>query len=163
MFDIHISWEGPFTLEEALKLNGDCDRGLYQYYGDHPVYGSGVLLYLGEAAKQTFAQRLSQHNWQLWSSSPISIYVGRFVHNLPIEIIEVQRRIVVAEGILLYAHSPGFNTSNLNTTGSRNHEIRVINWGMRKSLFPEVSINRWESDMTVGHRAPKEFHPFSFK
>lgn len=64
MKDINIDWQGPFTLEEALQLHTEVDYGLYQYYGDHPIYGQNVLLYLGSAIKQPFGKRLAQHNWR---------------------------------------------------------------------------------------------------
>jgi len=155
MQDIHIDWQGPLTLEQALQLHSETDRGLYQYYGDHPIYGQNVLLYLGSAVKQSLGKRLAQHNWHLWSPSPVQIYVGRLCTEEPIDIITAQQQLVIAESILLFAHSPGFNTSNLNSIGHKGGDIRVMNWGKRKSLFPEVSISRWEGGLTVGHSTPK--------
>lgn len=163
MLDIHIDWDGPLLLEQALGLHADSDRGLYQYYGDHPVYGKGVMLYIGSAIKQTFGERLTQHNWHLWAASPVEIYVGRLCHDVPIETLEIERRVALAERILLFSHSPGFNTANLNSIGHKGEDARVLNWGKRKSLFPEVSVSRWESNWTVGHRAPKGLRPYSFR
>src|SRR5437773_399292 len=45
---IHIDWSGPHSLEEVAQFNGPSDWGIYQFYGGHPVYGSGVLLYIGK-------------------------------------------------------------------------------------------------------------------
>ncbi len=44
---INIMWEGPLKPEKANDKNGETDYGVYQYYGDHPVYGLNVLLYIG--------------------------------------------------------------------------------------------------------------------
>ena len=162
MQDIHIDWQGPFTLEEALLLQGATDFGLYQYYGDHPIYGQNVLLYLGSAIKQPFGKRLSQHNWHLWAATPVQIYVGRLCAEDQIEIAAAQQQLALAEAILLFAHSPGFNTANLNSIGHKSDDVRVMNWGKRKSLFPEVSISRWEGGLTVGHSVPKSMSPVSY-
>jgi len=45
------------TLKDLLK-----DRGLYQIYGHHPVYGSNVLLYIGQTYGRTFRERIEEHN-----------------------------------------------------------------------------------------------------
>ena len=37
--EIHIEWEGSFSIEEAKQLHSPEDYGLYQYHGEHPVYG----------------------------------------------------------------------------------------------------------------------------
>ena len=161
MYDIHIDWEGPFSLEEAISLNSSEDYGLYQYYGDHPVYGPGVLLYIGKASAQTFGNRLAQHNWHCWIPSPTEIYVGRVCAEMPLENREWERLIDLAEKIQIYAHSPAFNSSNLNKIGYKAGDVRVMNWGKRKSLLPEVSISRWEGGRTVGHDRPKTLIPCS--
>jgi hypothetical protein len=51
---IHIDWEGPVTLEDAWKLVGPTDYGVYQIYGGHPVYGNSALLYIGCSVHQYF-------------------------------------------------------------------------------------------------------------
>lgn len=153
---IDIEWEGPLSLVEAIRLQTDSDYGLYQYYGDHPVYGSGVLLYIGEAGKQTFGKRIAQHNWHRWIPSPTEIYVGRICSTEPLDAAEWRRRISLAEAIEIFAHSPAFNTQNLNSIGHKGPDVRVLNWGKRKGLFPEVSISRWEGPRTVGHDLPRD-------
>lgn len=162
MEDIHIDWQGPFTLEQALQLQSDTDFGLYQYYGEHPIYGQNALLYLGSATKQTFGKRLSQHNWHLWSATPVEIYVGKLCTEGPIDPHNAIRKLCLAESILLFSHSPGFNTSNLNSIGHKGNDARVLNWGKRKSLFPEVSVSRWEGGLTVGHAIPKNLTPAAY-
>lgn len=162
MEDIHIDWQGPFSLEQALQFQNRTDYGLYQYYGEHPVYGQNVLLYLGSATKQSLGKRLSQHNWHLWSATPVEIYVGRLCTEKPIGAMEAQKKLCIAESVLLFSHSPSFNTSNLNSIGYKGNDVRVLNWGRRKSLFPEVSISRWEGGLTVGHAVPKAFIHVSY-
>lgn len=156
--DINIKWEGPLTLAEAVEKNSEQDFGLYQYYGDHPVYGSGVLLYIGKAVKQTFGGRLSQHNWQSWVPAPVEIFIGRICTKSKISNDEWESLIDLSEKIQIFSHSPAFNTSNLNQINSSNKDLRVMNWGMRKSLLPEVSVARWEGGKTLGHDIPNDLN-----
>lgn len=61
---IHIQWEGPFNFRELPSLDdAQKDYGIYQVYACHPVYGSGSLVYIGMAARQTFGRRIQQHGW----------------------------------------------------------------------------------------------------
>lgn len=161
MLDIHINWDGPYTLAETKNLNSDSDFGIYQYYGSHPVYGSNVLVYIGKAEKQTFAQRLLQHNWHLWLPDITEVYVGKICSEAPLNNAEWERLIDLAERILIFSHSPAFNSSNLNLIGNNGGDTRVINWGKRKSLLPEVSISRWEGGLTTGHIIPKGLKPWT--
>jgi hypothetical protein len=162
MQDINIDWQGPLSIDQALQLHADTDHGLYQYYGDHPIYGQSVLLYLGSAIRQSFGRRLSQHNWHDWTGSPVQIYVGRLHTEEKVEADTARQILALAEAILLFSHSPGFNTSNLNSIGYKGEDVRVMNWGKRKSLLPEVSISRWDGGQTVGHSVPKKMAIVSY-
>ena len=82
---IHLDWSGPYSLDEASALTGREDYGLYQFYGDHPVYGAGVLLYVGKASNQSFGRRLSQHNWGNWIPSQAAIYIGKVCTPEPLD------------------------------------------------------------------------------
>lgn len=56
---INIQWHGGYSLNELTELNNvSKDYGVYQLYGSHPVCGSNVLLYIGKAVHQTFANRV---------------------------------------------------------------------------------------------------------
>lgn len=157
MLDIHIIWEGPFSLEESLNKNCESDYGLYQFYGDHIVYGQNVLLYLGKTESQTFGRRISQHNWNVWTSSPAQIYLGKIVSESPLDGEEWNKQICLAERIILQSHTPTFNSSNLNSIGHKDGDARVLNWGMRKHILPEISISRWEGDYAVGNKVKDRF------
>jgi hypothetical protein len=161
MIDIHLVWEGPFSHQEALSLNAPSDYGLYQYYGDHPIYGSNTLLYVGKASRQTFGQRFAQHNWEIWASNDVEIYVGRVFALEALDEHDWEKRIDMAERIILQSHGPSFNSSNLNTIGHGGEDSRILNWGKRKMLLPEVSTSRWEGDFAVGNRLRHEFRPQS--
>ena len=151
--DIHIEWEGPLTIEEARMLHSPQDYGLYQYYGEHPAYGSNALLYVGKAETQTLGSRLSQNDWHIWSSSIAEIYIGRICNPEPLSEEKWRENIDLAERIIIFSHSPSFNTKNLNNINcSGDGDVRVLNWGRRNKLLPEISISRWA--FTAGHNKP---------
>jgi hypothetical protein len=159
MLDIHILWEGPFSRDEALKLTSSSDYGLYQFYGDHLVYGRDVLLYLGKAETQTFGRRISQHNWEMWTASPATIYVGKICSAAPLELDEWIKQINLSERIILQSHNPSFNSANLNKIGHNGEDTRVLNWGKRKQLLPEVSVSRWEGSFAIGNKLREIYKP----
>ena len=166
MEEIRIEWDGPYSLEDigydeesdrnkpynkTDKLNDDnIDYGIYQVYGCHPMYGNDVLLYIGKAQEQTFATRLAQEGWESNSDSKnIKFYVGRlFAVEKPTHE-EWNDKISKAESILIYAHEPARNSSNVlnvtkNQTKLRDFEnIRVLNYNDYRSLMPEVSGELW--------------------
>src|ERR1035438_3521697 len=78
---IHIEWEGPYSLNQLDTLKDlHKDRGLYQIYGHHPVYGSSVLLYIGQTVGRTFGEKIEEYNFGRGSQEDrahIEIYVGR--------------------------------------------------------------------------------------
>jgi len=163
MIDIHILWDGPYTPEEAKKLNSDSDYGLYQYYGEHILYGVDSLLYVGKSEKRTFGTRTSEHNWELWTSSKAKIYVGRICSEDELETDEWWRRIDLAERIILQSHNPSFNSSNLNTINYKGEDTRILNWGMRRQLMAEVSVSRWEGAYSVGNHLREKYKPLNMK
>ena len=148
MKEVSIWWEGPFSLEDIknkTKINdSDTDYGIYQIYGTHPVYGSDVLLYIGKAVKQTLADRINQekHWWYNQNSSKVEIYAGRLIGKTPTEN-EWDLMIGEAEQLLIYAHRPAHNSSNINSVKEENlSKLHILNWGDHKNLLPEISSNR---------------------
>ncbi len=157
MLSIHIIWEGPYTYEDAIKLNSESDYGLYQFYGDHIMYGNDTLLYLGKAEKQTFGQRISQHNFHQWTSSCSTIYIGKIASNVVLDVSEWRSQIDLSERIILQSHAPTFNSASLNNINHSGEDTRVLNWGKRKRLLPEVSISRWEGSYGVGNKLSSKY------
>jgi hypothetical protein len=144
--DIHIFWEGPFTLG-AIKQKTDVDKdyGIYQIYGHHPLYGNGSLLYIGQAKDRPFGKRIPEENWDdRPDSENTQVYIGRLAGKNKITGEEWGELIDQAEKLLIFAHKPALNTQN---TRSLPEELvlgsRVYNWGFHRDLFPEVSGNRF--------------------
>jgi len=163
--NIRIEWDGPYNLtdigydKDNMNYKGEInclnneyeDFGIYQVYGCHPIYGNDVLLYIGKAAQQTFSKRLSQEGWENnIDYENIKFYVGRlFAHKQPNLIEEWDKMIDQAERMLIYAHEPARNSSNiLNVTKNKDKleefkNIRIFNYDNYRSLMPEVSGELW--------------------
>jgi len=164
MDEIRIEWKGPYKLADIgydgekyktknakTKLNNlEKDYGIYQVYGFHPIYGDNVLLYIGQAKDQTFAKRLSQEEWELNTDfKNIQIYVGRlFAHEQP-DLAKWNNLIDIAEKMLIYAHAPAMNSSNIVSISKDKQflkefeNIRIFNYDQCRSLFPEISGELW--------------------
>jgi hypothetical protein len=147
---IQIEWEGPYKLNELNKLTDDSkDYGLYQIYGKHPVYGSGVLLYIGKADLQTIGKRISQENW--WDtndSNTLMIYAGRLAGEITPDEEEWSKEIDLAEKLLIYVHKPAYNSKNLMSIPDTDlHDVHILNWGDYRDLLPEVSGLRWTTKL----------------
>ena len=137
---INIRWEGPLTLKESYSYKDDSDYGIYQCYGDHPVYGLDALFYIGETTG-TFGERLENHeqDFENWEQK-IEIYLGRIDNALPSdeERISLIRRV---EKLLILACWPALNCQGIK--GSSNvdevKDLLILNWGKFRSLPGAVS------------------------
>lgn len=141
---IEIDWDGPFTREKIIKdYTGPEDRGVYQIYGTHEVFGPDSLLYIGQTTQQYFSARMSQHyDWlDFWIPSEIKIYLGRLGGIEKITTSEWKKTIEKAERLLIFFASPPFN-SQFIVGGKSLDNIRatvIINFGKKHRLPLEVS------------------------
>ena len=143
---VHLEWSGPYLYPEARMCNADGDWGIYQIYGDHPVYGSDVLLYIGKAERQTFGARLAQpHSMPYcYPIERTSVYFGRLAGALAPDDEPWNQQIVFAESLLIFAHRPAWNSQmNFQKLDTHLRDVHVINWGDCRSLMAEVSGARW--------------------
>lgn len=146
---IHIDWSGPYILDELSELDDETtDYGLYQIYGNHPIYGKEVLLYIGKADKQTFGKRISQERWGYVDNyERIQIYIGRLAGNSTPTSRIWSKEIDLAEKLLIYSHKPAYNSMSINRIADIElNSLHILNWGMFNSLMPEVSGARWTSE-----------------
>lgn len=160
---IHIQWEGPFNLKRALTCsNEDVDYGIYQVYGQHPVYGKNNLIYIGKACQQTFATRIRQHDWDLteYNEGELHFYLGRFHGSQTPSMTRWNKEIDLVEKLLIISHSPALNNSGVSQLSIKTNKslrnIHVLNWGNRASLLPEVSGDRWADKWVFGN----EYQPY---
>ena len=143
---VKIVWDGPFSVDEACELNSKNDFGIYQIYGQHPVFGRDSLLYIGKT--EDFGERFHKHK-QRWLSeeSDVSIRVGRL--ELPESDASNSSDLIhAAEKLLIYNHAPPYNTHHINRYDGI--QLHVQNWGQRGSLLPESS-SVWSSPRELEH------------
>ena len=148
---INIKWEGPLTLEKAYKKNDkSSDYGVYQcYYGDHPVYGLDVLLYIGMTSNGPFGQKLKSHKFEKWNQN-IQIYLGRLYTkkgSQPLTNNEWGEMMERVEMLLAHACSPAFNFEWIKTypdaDADKDKKLLILNWGKYRSLPAAVSGYRF--------------------
>ena len=155
---INILWTSGIELESAYEADGVSDFGIYQVYGAHPVYGNHVLLYIGRSRCQTFGGRFLRHEkWPLnQDSKNFKVYFGRLASDHEVTNSDWDNMIDIAEKLLIFAHQPACNSSNINSAGDEiPEEAHVLNWGDRGLLLPEVSANRF--DAGDGYNLPLGF------
>lgn len=110
---------------------------LYQIYGDSPIYGKNVLLYIGITKNSNI--RLSQH---------LEHHFGR-VLNLSIRIGDPENfndsNLEILESILINLHKPSFNKEYLHDIAkeAKNELILILNKGNRGALQLECSNIWW--------------------
>ncbi|MYG39703.1 MAG: GIY-YIG nuclease family protein [Nitrospira sp. SB0677_bin_15] len=130
---VNITWEGPLSPDGVEK---HTSSGVYQYYGDHHVYGSDVLLYIGQATN--LAERISGHRFDKWCDRNIQIYFG------PVE----QDMLDRVEKLLICASAPARNGQHVKepldeTLDESLLNLLILNWGAYRGLLPEVSGYRF--------------------
>lgn len=157
---IDIRWDGPLQLACAIETCGDeaIDYGVYQIYGIHPTIVPECLLYIGKAQEVTFSDRLRQHNeeWISDESAPVRVHLGRLIGGrTPLDEIWSER-IRIAERILIYAHSPPYNSSGIRDP-KHPGAYHIFNWGSYGRLMPEVSTARSLDE------EPKNWQPYRYR
>lgn len=119
-----IEWSGAHSLDEAIERLDDAgeppeydgeDYGVYQIYGQHILSGPGTLLYVGKAAKQTFADRFRQHESWLRDEDEVCIHVGRVWDEARHAGREKtwETDVDLVEKILIHKYSPNYNSASI--------------------------------------------------
>ena len=146
---IHILWSGPYGYLEVRGMKEPTDHGLYQIYGQHPVYGT-TLVYIGRTV-DSFGSRFggTGYRWMkdVWAdnATSCSIYTGRIhsVKQITPSKSEREKMIHRAEKLLIGVHQPAWNAQDvdgIDPEESKDVEnYHVFNWGQYASLLPEAS------------------------
>lgn len=148
----YIDWEGPFSLKDMKKFNTKNDYGLYQVYGSHSVYGGNVLLYIGKTETQTFGNSIYNEGWKYYdNANGLRVYLGRFLSHEGFSATERSRQINRSFKLLIYAHSPAYNSEFINTFHNDKElkELTIINCKNYRDLLPEVSGKKWASGLGI--------------
>ena len=142
---VRLNWVGPFSygedgLDESLldrfgpkgkkkKLAKLLEKpGLYMILGDHPVHGPRSLLYIGET--DSFQTRFEGHHVWVKDEWRVEVYLAE---------LEVPQRRKDVESLLIYAHSPVYNSRSVVNPPKFLPHLRVWNEGRYWKLLPEVS------------------------
>ena len=139
-----VEWGRLKDYQEVFDLNGKDDYGVYQITGYHNMFGDDSLLYIGMARDQTFGVRFKQHRTWLEAEWGKTIYVGRVISiddesedvyhgNLWNSIIDD------VEALLIYFHSPPYNSRSISDRPDPERKLRIINTGDCGDLYPEIS------------------------
>lgn len=143
-----IQWEGTFTLEEARKKKGrNSGYVVYQLSGQHHLYGTNVLLYIGQTSKG-IKTRLGQHDeWIADEYDEIKVRLGSIAKFSSWDSFEKSKKpfpnpgrmiIEKIEKLLIFACQPAYNVANKNDARDA-EEIRIFNTGRSGPIFPEIS------------------------
>ncbi len=152
--EIKILWEGPFSIEEITdnKIDKKYDvtarsKGLYQVYGSHPLYGDGVLVYIGRT-KESFQSRLNSR-WVIENGSDsenVQIYLGTIFSDSE-KIENMDNMIEKSEVLLINAMKPAYNSSNIQSANEDfiNDKFIIHNEGNYRNLYPVLDSKYfWE-------------------
>ena len=126
---------------ERLRLFWQCKQytefpqtsGIYQIYGDSPVYGIGVLLYIGKA--DNLNHRIKSH------FTSVQSFIGR-QPNKSCRFAELDKELLdIAEQTLIVMHKPSFNSSNIIEVSPvlKSRPIYIQNHGDRGMISLEVT------------------------
>ncbi len=120
---------------------------MYQIYGNHPVYGTNSLLYIGKANKELFSQRLKER-WDFKETVLTStwLHIGMLYESEDCKYENWGEMIDIAEKILIKAHAPSYNASDVKGLLYKFDKTIVMNWGEYGALLPEVSSMRTSYD-----------------
>jgi hypothetical protein len=155
---LHIDWEGPFEVTKVIerKIDKKKDCGIYQIYGNHPIYGKDSLLYIGETTDNTFSERFKVHKRDWLDDKDlgqISAYLGdvykqsgeKYDEKKDMMSDEEWKELVKqCEQLLIYAFGPSYNSRNKQSINEDElRELHILNWCSRAALPPEVSGDRW--------------------
>ncbi len=139
MLELTITWAGPLSPNAVIdrldaggappEYEGE-DYGLYQIYGRHILGDRDALLYVGEAADQTFAVRFQEHQKWLVHEYPVRVFVGRLYvprrHTCRDSWAKWKADVLLAERILIFTYSPHYNSMSISEPPSLDGQRRVI-------------------------------------
>lgn len=126
---ITLDWEIAATPKHLPE-----EAGIYQCYGDSPIYGGNSLLYIGQSTdvRSRVAEHLSL-NGKLASQNGKSFRFAR----CPAELL------TCAESILICTHKPSMNAEFIDKPSEIKKRVLVENHGERGVLALQVTNIYW--------------------
>lgn len=137
--------KGVYMLCGETPANIISANGVYQIYGDHPVYGRDVLLYIGETKpsdRRSFKKRLEEHlKGRFWEHHGLSVRFGLMEHaGRSIEDMEI---IKAVESLLIAANIPALNRKNIDRPHLASRNLLIRNRAFKGSIVQECSGSFW--------------------
>jgi hypothetical protein len=154
---LHLSWK-EYSYEEAFNLNDKDHYGIYQVYGDHPVYGRDSLIYIGKAFWQTFGKRFNTHHDFFASNIRFTkVCVGRLCKSEDSNKKNWESNINLIETILIISHYPAYNANGIKGLLESKDigNVLILNWGEYGDLLPEISSLRWSNKYWEDNNDPE--------
>ena len=146
---IHLLWkEFNWDDTELTKIEMGKKHGIYQIYGDHPIYGKDTLLYIGKTKKGTYLKRLFNHQDFIDThlTKFTKVHLSNFLKNNDVKSKNLDEHIDLVEKLLINSHCPAYNSSGIKGVMNEEtfkQELLILNWGERGQLLPEVSSLRY--------------------
>jgi hypothetical protein len=140
-----INWEKLTNWKDAYNKNDKRkDYGIYQILGGHRNLKDNSLLYIGKASEQTFGKQISEEEAWLKNACDLTIYLGRIqsIDDKDKEQFSVSLRdsiIEDVEALLIYFHTPAYNSVSTSEPPNPKNNLRIINVGNRGALCAEIS------------------------
>lgn len=161
VFMVRVHWDRFEMNYDSIPDYSTMDFGLYQIYGDHPVYGDDKLLYIGKAQMQTFKKRLFQHGD--FNETHIKrftrIHIGRIKKSNSDNLKTWGEIINNIEALLISSHFPAYNSTGIKgiLTKKDLENILIVNEGDYGSLLPEISGFKYTYKLWDSKKYPDEF------
>ncbi|PNH91799.1 hypothetical protein [Vibrio diazotrophicus] len=156
--EVDIYWEGPFEVEydrDTMIYSIPSDipddlknaQGFYQIYGDHPVYGKDVLLYIGETkpsknGNRNFGIRMKEHLFKrFWYHHGLKIRLG--LGQINESNVTDRNTILAVESLLIASNMPALNREHLDHSNDYSKQFIVRNWNFKGTIAAECSGKYW--------------------
>ncbi|MBY8170058.1 hypothetical protein KW503_02880 [Vibrio fluvialis] len=159
--EVDIYWEGPFEVEydretmlytfnESIPVELKNANGFYQIYGDHPVYGKDVLLYIGETkpsqnGTRDFSVRMKEHvSGRFWYHHGLKIRLG--IGYIDDNELKDRESILAVESLLIASNMPALNREHIDHSNAQSVDFIVRNWNFKGSISAECTGKYWAKD-----------------
>ncbi|QCJ45509.1 GIY-YIG nuclease family protein (plasmid) [Bacillus sp. S3] len=137
MTTVYIRWYGPYSLDNINIRDIAYHNGVYSIY--RVFGGKETLLYIGKTGR-SFIQRITEHNkdwlWNVRGAIQIRFGILEYPHGGRYSV----QKLNDTESLLIYWHSPPFNTTYRERYYGRD-KLEIINVGRRGSLDKNITTS----------------------
>lgn len=142
---IKVNWlEKTIYSHESLLNELNNENCLYQAYGDSPIYGRDVLLYIGQT--NNFIRRTEEHlKTDFNRINNLSIIIGELDY-LDLNKNQIKNALDISESLLITMLKPSYNSANIKDTSKLlklEDKYIILNLNNRGSIPLEVTNYWW--------------------